>query len=135
MLATSLGTAAFAQGTPLPEERTQGPVTYVSGGVGIEQAQAMRRAEADYPLTLELAAAAGGPRDEYVSGAEVTIRDHRGSTVLQTRTAGPLVLVRLPPDRYDVDVDWNGAHRHRSIDVGQRRQHVLVEFSGSLDSR
>jgi hypothetical protein len=125
---------AGAQGSPVPNE-TAGGVSYVSGGVGSDEAQALRDAAADYPLTLELAAAAGGPRDEYISDARVEIRDRQGTPVLRTRTQGPLLLVRLPAGSYDVDVDWNGAHRHKSVEVGERPQRLLVEFPGSLDRR
>ncbi|HUH93815.1 MAG TPA: carboxypeptidase regulatory-like domain-containing protein [Casimicrobiaceae bacterium] len=121
-----------AQGSPLPDE-TAGAVSYVSGGIGSDAAEALRQAAADYPLTLELAAAAGGPRDEYISDARVEIRDRQGTPVLRTRTQGPLLLVRLPAGSYAVDVDWNGAHRHKSVEVGERPQRLLVEFPGSLD--
>lgn len=123
-----------AQGLPAPRQ-TSGGVSYVSGGIGSDEAEALRDAAADYPLTLELAAAAGGPRDEYISGARVEIRDHQGTPVLRTHTEGPLLLVRLPAGSYDVDVDWNGAHRHQSVEVSERPQRLLVEFPGALDRR
>jgi len=125
-----------AQTSFQPREHTQGSVSYVTGGVGEDEAQAMRAAAADYPLTLELAAAAGGPRDEYISNAAVEIRDSRGTPVLQTRTDGPFLLVRLPSGSYNVDVEWNGAHKRKTVEVGiDRRQHVMLEFAGALDAR
>jgi hypothetical protein len=118
-----------------PQERAQGPVRYITGGVSVDEADAMRAASAQYPLTLELAAAAGGPRDEYISNARVDIRDSRGTPVLQTRTDGPFLLARLPPGSYTVDVEWNGAHKRQTVEVGQnQRRHLLVEFPGSLDA-
>jgi len=132
VFASSLGAQTYFQ----PREHTQGAVTYVTGGVGEDEAQAMRAAAADYPLTLELAAAAGGPRDEYISNAAVEIRDSRGTPVLQTRTDGPFLLVRLPSGSYNVDVEWNGAHKRKTIEVGTaRREHVMIEFAGALDYR
>jgi len=125
---------AGARGSPAPNEAAAG-VSYASGGIGSDEAKAMRDAAADYPLALELAAAAGGPRDEYISDARVEIRDRRGAPVLRTRTQGPLLLVRLPAGSHDVNVDWNGAHRHESVEVGERPQRLLVEFPGSLDRR
>jgi hypothetical protein len=122
-----------AQTYNAPRERAQGTVSYVTGGIGSDEAQAMRAAAADYPLTLELAAAAGA-RDEYISGAEVSIRDGRGASVLEARTDGPFLLARLPAGSYTVDVDWNGVHKTKSVDVGpERRQHVMLEFPGSAD--
>jgi hypothetical protein len=132
LFATSLAAQTYFA----PPERTQGSVSYVTGGIGSDEAQAMRAAAADYPLTLELAAAAGGPRDEYISGAEVAIRDSRGASVLDARTDGPFLLVRLPAGSYTVDVDWNGIHKTKSVEVGpERREHVMLEFPGSADTR
>jgi hypothetical protein len=115
------------------QEQSQGPVTYLSGGVGEEEAQVMRAAAADYPLTLELATA-GQPRDPYIANAQVEIRDQRGQPVLNTTTDGPFLLVRLPSGKYTVDVQWNGAQQQRSVQVsGEKRQHVFVEFPRSAD--
>jgi hypothetical protein len=125
---------ATAQGYA-PRERTRGAVSYVSGGIGSDEAQAMRDAAADYPLTLELAAAGGGPRDEYISNAEVRIVDSQGSVVLETRTEGPFLLVRVPSGVYAVDVEWNGVHKQKTVEVGERRQYVMLEFPGALDTR
>jgi hypothetical protein len=125
---------AFAQ-APLPRQHAVGSVSYVTGGIGSEEAQAMRDASADYPLTLELAAASGGPRDEYISNADVRILDGQGSVVLDTRTQGPFLLVRLPAGTYAVDVEWSGVRRQKTIEIGERRQHLLVEFPGSAEVR
>lgn len=117
-----------------PQERTQGSVSFMTGGVSVDEADAMRAASAHYPLTLELAAAAGGPRDEYISNARVDIRDSKGAPVLDTRTDGPFLLARLPPGSYTVDVEWNGAHKRQTVEISpNQRKHLLVEFPGSLD--
>src|SRR4029450_10785782 len=104
------------------QEQSQGPVTYLSGGVGEEEAQGMRAAAADYPLTLELATAGQPPGphmpkaeagirgrrgeacDPYSANAQVEIRYQRGQPVLNTTTDGPFLLVRLPSGKYTVDV-------------------------------
>jgi hypothetical protein len=118
-----------------PRQQTRGAITYVTGGIGSDEAQMLRDESANYPLTLELAAAAGGPRDEYISNAEVRIVDSRGSLVLDTRTEGPLMLVRLPAGTYAVDVEWNGLHKQKTVEIGERRQHLMLAFPGSLDVR
>jgi hypothetical protein len=111
------------------QEHSQGPVTFVSGGVGQDEAAAMRQAAADYPLTLEMATAAGGPRDAYIAHAKVDIQDVTGRAVLETTTDGPLMLVNLPSGIYHVTVNWNGVEREKTVQVGgDRRQHVMLEF-------
>jgi hypothetical protein len=129
LAAAGLTVAASLAAQPIaPREYTRGSVSYMSGGIGSDEAQLMRDAAADYPLTLELAAAGGGPRDEYISNAEVRIVDSRGGQILDTRTDGPFLLVRLPAGTYSIDVQWNGVHRQRTVEVGERRQHLLLEF-------
>lgn len=125
VFASSLGAQTYFQ----PREHAQGAVSYVSGGVSEDEAQAMRAAAADYPLTLELAAPSGGPRDEYVAGAKVDILDRQGNSVLNTTTEGPFLLVRLPAGTYKVDVAWNGAVKSKTVEIdGGKRQHVMLEF-------
>ena len=130
--------AAFALGVLAPvstawaavalQEHSQGPVSFVSGGISVDEADAMRQAAADYPLTLEMATAAGGPRGAYIANARVDIQDARGNVVLDTKAEGPLMLVNLPSGIYRVAVNWNGVEREKTVEVGGRRQHVMLEF-------
>ena len=125
----ALGPVGAARAAISLAERSQGPVSYVSGGVGADQAAAMRQAAANYPLTLEMASAAGGPRDAYVSNAKVDIWDASGKAVLDITAEGPLVLVNLPSGTYHVAVNWNGMQRDKTVVVGgDRRQHLMLEF-------
>jgi hypothetical protein len=118
-----------AQTTFPPREHAQGAVSYISGGVSEDESQAMRAAAADYPLTLELAAPSGGPKDEYIAGAKVEILDRQGNPVLNTMTEGPFLLVRLPAGTYTVAVAWNGAAKSKTVEIDAgKRQHVMLEF-------
>jgi hypothetical protein len=129
LLALGLASAASAQTILVPQEYADGNTSYVSGGIGEDEAEAMRQAAANYPLTLELATAAGGPRDAYISDAKVDIRDGSGNPVLSTTTQGPIMLVRLPAGTYTVDVGWHGTQKHKTVELGgERRQHVMLEF-------
>jgi len=110
------------------QKHEQGSIAYISGGIGSDEAQAMKAAAADYPLTLELAAA-GPERDPYIADARVAIRDLRGNAVLDTTTEGPFLLVRLPSGTYTLDVEWNGAQKRKTVQVAaNKRQHVMFEF-------
>jgi len=117
------------QGVFMPQEHAQGNVSYVSGGIGVDEADLMRQEASKYPLALEMATAAGGPRDAYISDAKVDIRDASGHPVLSTTTQGPIMLVRLPSGTYTVDVDWRGTQKRKTVAVtGDRHQHVMLEF-------
>jgi hypothetical protein len=127
LLAASL---ARALDVPVPQEQRQGSIAYVAGGIGSGEADAMRRVAASYPLTLELAAPGDGWRDEFIAGARVEIDDLGGRALLATRVDGPLLLVRLPPGSYALQVAWNGAVKRKNVTIasGERRQHIVFEF-------
>ena len=84
---------------PAAQGRSQGPIAYVVGGVGADQAEAMRQAEASYPLTLEFATRSDDGRDAFVADARVAIHDVHGQPILSTKVDGPLMLIRRAPAR------------------------------------
>ena len=128
-LTTSLaGTAAFAQ-VPLPSVQRSGPIEYVSGGISTEESQAFLAAAAHWPLALEFGVdGGGGPRAQYAADVQVAIRDSAGRPVLQTRSTGPYLLVKLPPGRYAVDATFGGRVMAHSIEVreGQPTKHSFI---------
>jgi hypothetical protein len=120
----------------LPPIQTRGDVQFVSGGIGKDEADAMKDAASQFPLTLEFAASDERPTQDasapYVSDAVVAIRDAQGRGVLSARSDGPLLLVRLPSGSYTVEAEWNGVRKQRSVSVvNDRRQHVVFDFAGA----
>jgi hypothetical protein len=109
----------------LPPEETQGAVTYRTGGIGHEEATAMRRAEASYPLSLEFAARAE-PRAWFLANVEVTIKDHRGDAMLKTYSDGPILLAKLPDGRYTVTATDDGKSETRQVSVAAGKPEKLV---------
>jgi hypothetical protein len=116
-----------AQGS-LPDERILGDVSFVSGGASADQAAALRHAESQYSLALEMwpkDAAAG----EYVADAQVEIRDGQGNTVFNTVADGPILLARVPPGTYTVIARWKGTLKQQAVDLTRpRTEQVLLEF-------
>jgi len=119
----------WAQSELVPQEHRQGSIAYVAGGVGSDEADAMRRAAASYPLLLELVSPGGGWHDQYVADAQVEIDGPAGEQLLATTVDGPLLLVRLPAGSYVLHVAWNGITERRNLTIAQgERQHVVFEF-------
>jgi hypothetical protein len=113
----------------LPQEQRQGSITYIAGGIGSDEADAMRRAATSYPLTLELAARSGGLRDGFIADARVEIDDLKGQTLLATKVDGPFLLVRLPAGSYALQVAWEGAVERKNVTIASgERLHVVFEF-------
>ena len=109
----------------LPAERTQGTVTYITGGVGSDEAAAMIRARPQYPLALEFIQKAK-PRNVYLAAVNVKIEDSSGE-VLKATTDGPFLFARLPAGKYVVRAEDNGRveTRHVTVAPGKRKQVVF----------
>lgn len=99
--------------TGMPQEQQQGDVTYVSGGVGLDESAALRGAQKQWPLTLRFT----GPDAAFVANVQVRIVDAKGATVLDTASKGPYMLVRLRPGRYTVHASYSGVDRSQAVTV------------------
>lgn len=111
-LAGVLSTAQAA----LPPVKHQGSVQYVSGGIGIDESEAMKAAAKDYPLALTFAAQRDGKAD-YVASVAVTIHDSHGKEVLKAMAEGPYMLVKLPAGSYKISATYNGGAQDRQVTV------------------
>ncbi len=132
VLALSLNAAAAE---PAAQSQNQGNVNFVSGGVGEDEAASMQSQAAGYPLQLQFVQKAQ-PRDEFLSDVKVRITDRSGNVVLDTVSNGPFLLAKVGPGRYQVEADYNGVVKRRSIDVRSgRSQKAVMVWAGADDSR
>lgn len=99
--------------TGMPQTQTQGDVSFVTGGVGLDESTALRRAQSQWPLSMRFT----GPGSEYVSDVHVQIVSAAGATVLDTTSKGPYMLVRLRPGRYTVHVSHGNVDRSQTVTV------------------
>jgi hypothetical protein len=112
----------------LPAEKTQGNVSYMSGGIGSSESAAMRKEEAKFPLTLEFVENAT-PKPEHLANVAVTIRDHTDKVVLNTVANGPYLLAKLPPGKYTVTAVSDGRVKTHAVSVASAKQaEVLMEW-------
>ncbi|HUK11236.1 MAG TPA: hypothetical protein VLX09_25445 [Stellaceae bacterium] len=101
----------------MPPVQNQGGVTYVSGGVGVDERQALRSAASDFNLHLLFA----GPAGAYLAKIEVIVTDDRGVKVLDAFSNGPYFMAKLQPGRYRVSVDdGTGRPQVRQVSVPAR---------------
>ncbi|WP_321963240.1 carboxypeptidase regulatory-like domain-containing protein [Paraburkholderia sp. J7] len=110
--AFTLASGALAQ-TGMPQTEQQGDISFVSGGVGRDESTALRHARSQWPLSLLFT----GPGSSYVADVEVKITGAGGATVLDTRSHGPYMLVRLPSGRYTVTATYNDVTRTQRVNV------------------
>lgn len=119
IVVAGFGAAGSALGDdmqPLPAAQVQGAVSYVTGGIGEDQAAAFRHAAASYPLEMLFVEKAGA-KNEFLADVSVSVRDRSGTALLETTTDGPFLLAELPDGKYSIDAEYRGEHKHRSIEI------------------
>ena len=109
----------------LPPEQTQGRVTYVTGGIGQDEAMVLRGEERRFPLSLEFIRRAK-PADEFLANVNVTITDLQGRTELRALAEGPYLLASLPDGKYRVTADHDGQIKTRDVVIAARRPERVV---------
>jgi len=124
-------TASTAQSptgnSSLPPIQSQGQTEFLTGGVGRDESEAMRKEGRAWPLMLQFSQTNQG-RAEYISDAQVTIKDKSGNTVLDATADGPYILIKLAPGKYSLDAIYESVtlHRNLKLEKGQNRKIVLV---------
>ncbi|MGJ7548595.1 carboxypeptidase-like regulatory domain-containing protein [Pseudomonas alloputida] len=94
-----------------PQE--QNGIRYLAGGIGQDEANAMRRTKG-YDLHVELST---GPDGKFQSGATVEIQNAQGKSLLNVQDAGPLLYVQLPPGQYKVIGQADGTTVQQQVTV------------------
>ena len=105
-----------------PQESHQGSVTFITGGVTKDEAQAFRAVMPRYALSLEFARA-NAPRGDFLANVDVSVTDARGQPVLQTVADGPFLAANLPVGQYTVRAASEGRVKTQTVSVapGQNR--------------
>lgn len=121
---------AWAEDAMLPTETTNGNISYISGGIGKDEAMALQQAEKDYPLSLEFTVTAK-PRDQFTSDVHIKLIDQQGNIVLNTVSNGPFFLVKLPSGHYRLEASKYGETKVRQVDIrSSAKQKILIEWAG-----
>jgi len=104
------------------QPQQQNGVTYLSGGIGEDEAHAIELARG-YNLHMMFSI---GPENKFIPDVDVTVQNTSGQSVLTLEDAGPLVYVQLPPGKYKVLATRNGEERRDTADVGNGAARNLV---------
>ena len=123
MLALTLATAAGIANAArdAAEPRTYNDVPYLSGGVGLDEREEMRRSGDDYNLWLWFVLK-GTPN--YLAGVRVTIVDANGKPALDVVTEGPWLFARLPAGKFTVQLP-DGTQRPVTVGAGGHTLSVI----------
>jgi hypothetical protein len=117
-------TFASAFSLPLPEAKTYNGITYLSGGIGLDEREVLQRIGQDYDLKLGFAEKAGN----YLSDVEVRIKDAGSNTILETISQGPWFFAKLPAGQYTILATTKGITRQHSARVAAHGQTSLYFY-------
>ena len=111
------GATLLMQRSALPRPRTEGEVTWVSGGIGRTESAAIEAEAKNYPLRIFFSIE---NTVEYLADVRVTIKDHTGTDVLSATSEGPIMLVKLPAGEYTVVAEAFGKTLRDTVTVGAK---------------
>jgi len=98
-----------------------GSVPYVCGGVGADSIDRLNPLAKDFNLKLVFALKSG----DYVSDVKVTIADGAGKTLLDTTSAGPWLLTRLPVGSYQIAATLAGKTEKRQVSISSAQLRTI----------
>ena len=112
---TDMTSAGNESGGGMPQIQHQGDIAYVSGGVGSDESDALKRAAHHWPLAMRFT----GPGADYLADVHVRIVGPHDTEVLKADSRGPYMLVKLPPGRYTVHAQYKDEDQTREVKVAK----------------
>lgn len=103
-----------------------GSVVYVTGGVGDSEIALIKQMMPDYPLSMTFTEMQNGSA-VFLADVPVTVRTAHGGSVLDVRTNGPYLLVKLPAGTYEITASDKGRTETRTV-ILKDHSHARVVF-------
>ena len=100
------------------EAKTYNSIPYASGGFGADERANLRAMNRTDNLELSFAL----KNKDYLSGADVIIRDDQGKEILKAPSDGPLFFTKLPEGKYTVTATTLGRTLTRDVEVPNKGQ-------------
>ena len=123
---------ALAQTAANTALTASGPMGYLNGGIGEEQAALMRDMSRQFPVRFTFSRHNGTHNtDEFLADVRLRVVDGTGQTVLSLAQQGPIFLLRLPAGTYSVEAEHNGEVKSRRFEVvSGRHQEIAFSWAG-----
>ncbi len=98
----------------IPDTQYSQGVSYISGGVGAEEAQAILAEAKQWPLLLELSQLENG-RGVWIFGAKIKILNAKNQAIFDAQADGPYILINLTAGQYQIEATYQGVVQKRSV--------------------
>ncbi|MES2586092.1 MAG: carboxypeptidase-like regulatory domain-containing protein [Pseudomonadota bacterium] len=114
----------FAQ---IPDTQYSQGISYVSGGVGEDESQAILAEAKQWPLLLELSQLENG-RGIWIFGAKIKILNTKNQVVFDAQADGPYILINLPIGQYRIEATYQGVVQSKAINILASASQKLAIF-------
>lgn len=121
VLAACLALSAVQAAGP----QQQNGISYINGGVGQDEQNAMRALRADYNLLLTFATRQSGA---FRSDVQLDIMDAKGATLLSVPNTGPMFYAKLPAGTYRISAAAEGKTFKRTVKVGNAPREITLHW-------
>ena len=101
----------FAQ---IPDTQYSQGISYISGGVGEEESQAILTESKQWPLLLELSQLENG-RGVWIFGAKIKILNTMNQVIFDAQADGPYILINLTAGQYQIEASYQGSIQKKSV--------------------
>jgi len=103
------------------EVKSVNGISYITGGIGFDEREALSRMGRDYSLKLVFAAKGGA----YKAMVKVTIKKSKGRTVFTAVSRGPWLYADVPSGDYKILADSKGTTIEKNAEVPSAGQTEL----------
>lgn len=116
--------AVFAQ---IPDTQYSQGISYISGGVGEEESQAILAEAKQWPLLLELSQLENG-HGIWIFGAKIKILNSRRQVMFDAQADGPYILINLNVGQYQIEASYQGVTQKRAVSIQASAPQKLAIF-------
>ena len=102
----------------LPEIQTGNGISWMMGGIGLDESTAMRAEAKNWPLSIEFSENLDG-YDSWISGVHLKIINQRRERVFDSEVVGPIFLADLPSGYYQIIGSYKGSFKTHSVEIVQ----------------
>lgn len=121
--ALAMSSALPAMADNLPQPVQQGKITYVTGGVGQDERQALEKTAKNYNLRITNADKKG----KLTTQDHLVIRSSDGKTEITMSGTDPLFYAALPAGSYKIDATNGSQEQQRHIKI-EHGKPVMIHF-------
>jgi hypothetical protein len=103
-------------------------ISYVSGGVCIDEVELMKSIANNFPLEIVLVEKSDDyDKENYIADVRVVITDtKKEKKFLDVYTDGPFLLVNLPDNRYLITAAHNGVSKEYKVNIDNKKHKRIV---------